>query len=730
MPASSPRLGVLTSGGDAPGMNPAVRAIVRRAITLGASVSAIHEGYAGLVTGGAMIRPCSWADVAHILHHGGTDIGTARCLAFREPDGRQEAVYNLVETGIDRLVVVGGDGSLTGADRLRAEWSGHVDALVSSGRLTSAQRAAHPHLHIVGLVGSIDNDMWGTDMTIGCDSALHRIVDAVDTLTSTARSHQRSFVVEVMGRHCGFLALAAAACTDADYLFIPEWPEADWQAGLCAALREGRALGKRKSIVLIAEGACADDGAPIPASAIKEVIEDRLGYETRITVLGHTQRGGSPSAYDRIMSARLGARAAEVLLAMAPGAEPVLLTTAGDAIVSRPLMECVAKTLDFSAAVRAGQARARIAERGALFGELLSLHAALSAPPAAASGQRILIAHVGAPAPGMNAAVRTAGRLGMSAGHTMLAAIDGLKGAAAGDIRPLSWPEISSIASLGATILGTDRWLPDTPERREALLAALLAERVTGVVLIGGFEALQAGALLCELGLPVGFVPATISNNVPGTERSVGCDTAVNVICEAADRLKLSAIGSRNRTFIVEVMGRRCGYLAAAGGLGSGAELTYTHEQGVSLGQLQRDTAALRVAFEEGQSVGLILVADGASTAYDARTLERVFAHEGSGWFDTRLCVLGHLQQGGRPSPRDRIAGARLAAAALQVATGSRCTLQVAGLKDNVVVLSDGEVLLREADRTNRRPAGQPHEHLRDLAVTLALSPSALGLSR
>lgn len=715
-------IGVLTSGGDAPGMNPAVWAAVRRALSRGAAVSAIHEGYAGLVSGGSRIQPCRWGDVSHILHLGGTDIGTARCAAFREPAGRRAAVRNLIRASIDRLVVIGGDGSLTGADRLRAEWSAHCDALFADGEISAAQHAAHPHLHIVGLVGSIDNDMWGTDMTIGCDSALHRIVDAVDTLTSTARSHQRSFVVEVMGRHCGYLALAAAACTDADYLFIPEAPEPDWQERMCAALRDGRSRGKRKSIVLVAEGACDAQGARIPARLIQQTIEERLGYETRITVLGHTQRGGAPSAYDRTMSARLGAAAADALLEMAPGAEPVLLATAGERIYPRPLMEAVARTVDFGAAVRAGAAAERIAERGAVFCELL----ALSTPPAPAdSGRRILIAHVGAPAPGMNAAVRTACRLGLAQGHTMLAAIDGLKGAAKGDIQALGWADVSGIASQGATILGTDRWIPDTAERREALFAALRQQGVTGVVLIGGFEALIAGRELAELGLSVGMVPATISNNVPGTERSVGCDTAVNVICEAADRLKQSAIGSRNRVFVVEVMGRRCGFLAAAGALGAGAELAYTHEHGLTLQHLQADTVALGRAFEEGQTVGLVLVADGASEAYDARVLARVFADEGGGRFDTRVCVLGHLQQGGRPSPADRITGARLAHAALGVAVQPGSRLTVVGLRDNEIVRQDGEALLASADLKNRRPAVSAHEHLRELAEQLSLSPEA-----
>lgn len=713
-------IGVLTSGGDSPGMNPAVWAVVRRAHALGVSVSAIHEGYAGLISGD--IRPCQWTDVNRLLSQGGTDIGTARSTEFRTAQGRRKAVAQLVRAGIDRLVVIGGDGSLTGADLLRAEWSQHLDALVDAGELQPAQRQAHPHLHIVGLVGSIDNDMWGTDSTIGCDSALHRIVDAVDTLTSTARSHQRAFVVEVMGRHCGYLALAAALCTGADELLIPEVPSEQWASRLCAALQAGRAQGRRTSIVLVAEGACTTTGQRITAAEIKAVIDDRLGYDTRITVLGHTQRGGTPSAEDRIVPIRLGAQAVDTLLAQPPGAPPVLLTTTGNRIAPRPLMECVARTVDFGAAVRRGAGASRLAERGDLFLSLLDLQRTLSqSPRPSGSAHRVLVAHVGAPAPGMNAAVRAAVRLGRIAGHEMLGAIDGLKGAAQGDIRPVSWSEVNGISAHGATILGTDRWIPNTPQRLQALQDALARHGITGVVLIGGFEALLAGSALADAGVPVGMVPATISNNVPGTDRSVGCDTAVNVICEAADRLLLSAIGSRDRVFVMEVMGRRCGYLAAAGGLAAGASLIYTHEQGLGLASLQVDTAALRSEFVLGQHVGLVLVADDASAAYDARSLAAILTAESGDHFDTRVCVPGHLQQGGRPSPMDRLTGIRLAARALQVAVGGTAGLVVVGLRDNAVVTASGQEVLAQADRSHRRPQTHDHASLVGLARGLTL---------
>ena len=179
------RIGILTSGGDAQGMNAAVRAAVRTAVSLGARVFAVYEGFQGMVDGGDGIRELTWEDVSGILHKGGTMIGTFRCKAFRERDGRRRSARNLLEHGIDRLIVIGGDGSLSGLDQFRSEWSELLTELVAAGELEQSVADAHPALMFAGLVGSIDNDLVGTDMTIGADTALHRIVDAIDALAST-----------------------------------------------------------------------------------------------------------------------------------------------------------------------------------------------------------------------------------------------------------------------------------------------------------------------------------------------------------------------------------------------------------------------------------------------------------------------------------------------------------------------------------------------------------------
>ena len=236
-PEKRRRIGVMTSGGDAPGMNGAVRAVVRMAIARGCEPYGIYEGYEGLVQGGNLIKPLYWDDVRGWLSEGGTLIGTARCQAFMKRPGRLQAAKNLVTRGIDALIICGGDGSLTGADIFRSEWPGLLAELVEGEQLTEEQIEPFQYLNIVGLVGSIDNDMSSTDATIGAYSSLGRICQAVDFIEATAFSHSRAFVIEVMGRHCGWLALMASVSTGADFVFLPEHPPSvDWGRQMCGII--------------------------------------------------------------------------------------------------------------------------------------------------------------------------------------------------------------------------------------------------------------------------------------------------------------------------------------------------------------------------------------------------------------------------------------------------------------------------------------------------------------
>ena len=278
------RIGVLTSGGDAPGMNAAIRAVVRTALDRGTEVFGVRQGYQGLIDG--LFTPMGARDVGGIIQRGGTILGSARSLEFKTPEGQRKALRALNQAGVEGLVVIGGNGSQTGANALH--------------------QLGFP---VVGVASTIDNDLFGSEITIGVDTALNIALEAIDRLKITASSHQRAFLLEVMGRDCGYLALMSAIAGGAEAVVIPEVetePE-----HVADVIREAYEKGKAHAIVVVAEGA-KYNAAKLDAYFTEH--HDRLGFALRTTILGHIQRGGNPGAFDRILASRLGAGAVESLL--------------------------------------------------------------------------------------------------------------------------------------------------------------------------------------------------------------------------------------------------------------------------------------------------------------------------------------------------------------------------------------------------------------------------------
>lgn len=730
-PNSLSNLAIMTSGGDSPGMNPALRAVVRTALRYGVDVYAIHEGYQGMIEGGDRIRKMSWGDVGGIIHLGGTIIGSARSAAFRERTGRLRAAQNLLERDIDGLVVIGGDGSLTGANLFREEWPSLLVELVATSAVTQAMADRHPQLKIVGLVGSIDNDMFGTEMTIGADTALHRIVEAVDAITSTATSHQRTFVVEVMGRNCGYLALMSAVATGANWVFIPEYPPTseNWEQEMCDALTAGRAVGRRNSTVIVAEGARDRNSQPITSDYIKRVLEERTGADTRVTILGHVQRGGSPSAYERIMSTIVGHAAAETLL-MESHPEPQLIGINQHCVTRSPLMTCVAQTQQVAKEIKEQDFATAMALRGGSFADTYQVLQTLTRaqPRQPASGQqplRLLVMHSGAVSPGMNTAVRVAVRLGLDQGHQILAAQNGFEGLLAGEIREMNWTSVTGWVSRGGAELGTCRFVP-TPEVMAPLAEQLHNQRIDGLLIIGGLDGYQTAYQMLQqrenhpaFRIPIVCLPATISNNLPGTENSIGSDTALNSIIENVDKIKESAVANR-RCFVVEVMGGDCGYLALMSGMATGAERVYLPEEGVTLTDLQADVNKLIVGFRNKKRLGLMIRNEHADPLYTTGFMVALFEKEGDSLFDVRQAILGHVQQGGKPSPYDRIEATRLAAAGISFLAENAGHLQppvtAVGLIEGEVAFTSIAHLPELMDMKHRRPRDQWWLRLRPIA--------------
>ena len=275
------KIAVLTSGGDAPGMNAAIRAVVRTAIHNGIEVMGVQRGYSGLING--ELFTMDRTSVSDIIQRGGTILRTARCPEFKNEEVRKKAAKILQAYGVEALVVIGGDGSFTGAKLL-----------------------SKLGIKTIGIPGTIDNDLAYTDFTLGFDTALNTVVDAINKIRDTSTSHERVSIVEVMGRNCGDLSLYAGICGGAEAIIVPE-VEAFDRDELCKTILEGKNKGKMHNLVILAEGIGG-------AFELAEYVENITGIETRATVLGHIQRGGSPSASDRVLASRMGAKAVEVLL--------------------------------------------------------------------------------------------------------------------------------------------------------------------------------------------------------------------------------------------------------------------------------------------------------------------------------------------------------------------------------------------------------------------------------
>lgn len=305
------KIGLITSGGDCPGMNSAIRAVVRTALYNGIEVLGFLKGYKGILE--KYVIPLGTLEVSGIMQKGGTILQTARCPQFLEEEYQIKAAKNIKELGIDGMVVIGGEGSLKGAIALERQG-----------------------IKCLGIPGSIDNDIPFTDMAIGVDTALNTILRAIDSIKDTASSHDRAFIIEVMGRHCGYLAVVAGITCGAEYTLIPESPINIEK--IAQSLKKRYEEGRTNAIIIVAEGAGS-------ANDVANQLKDKIGFEIRISVLGHIQRGGSPTAFDRLLASRLGRSAVELLI---EGKHSVMVGLQNSKIIATPLTDVatVKKKLD------------------------------------------------------------------------------------------------------------------------------------------------------------------------------------------------------------------------------------------------------------------------------------------------------------------------------------------------------------------------------------------------
>jgi 6-phosphofructokinase 1 len=705
-----------------------------------------------------MIKQATWEDVRGFLPQGGTLIGSARCAAFREKWGRLAAAKNMVVKGIDALIVCGGDGSLTGADLFRKEWPELLQELVDKKELTSEQIKPFADLNIVGLVGSIDNDMSSTDATIGCYSSLHRICECIDSINDTAQSHQRAFIVEVMGRHCGWLALMSAISTGADFLFIPESPPGDgWEQSMGTIIKKHRDLGKRVTILIIAEGAIDQNSKKITPDYLKKFLTDELHLDTRVTTLGHVQRGGVPCVYDRMLSTLQGCEAVNAVLDATPGSPSPVISMIENKIVRNSLVKAVELTKEVPKAIEAKDWARAMRLRDAEFGEY---HEAYNITSAAEHPElllpedkrlRIGIVHVGAPCGGMNSATRAAIAYCLSRGHKPIAIYNGFSGLIrhhsdkpVGAIREVSWIEADSWVSRGGSEIGTNRTLPS--ENIAEVAHVFGKYDIQALFLVGGFEAFTALSELrkarvsyVEFRIPMLCLPATVSNNVPGTEYSLGSDTCLNALVMYCDTCRQSASSSRRRVFVIETQGGESGYIATLAGLAVGALAVYTPEQGINIKMLDRDIDHLRDTFArdkgEDRAGKIILVNEKASKTYSTEIIGKVIHEEAKGRFEARVGIPGHFQQGKEPSPMDRVRALRFAVRSMkhieQYAGKSEEEIMKDPLSCSIIGIRGAQVQVspmekienEETDWKHRRPKKEYWADLMGLGDILAGRP-------
>jgi 6-phosphofructokinase 1 len=486
--------------------------------------------------------------------------------------------------------------------------------------------------------------------------------------------------------------------------------------------------------VILAEGARDRNGNSIGSTQVAEILEKCMGEEARVTVLGHVQRGGAPSAFDRNLGTLLGYAAVALILSSTPETVPQVVGLRGNRISYTPLVECVEKTQEVSKAIANKDYERAMELRGSSFKEafatLKTMLRALPHPPQPGQKRlRLVVMHSGMPAPGMNTAVRAAVRFGLDKGHIMFGVRNGLQGLIDGDIQEMDWMSVNGWAQLGGSELGTNRKVPSGSDLYH-IARTIETHQIEGIMIIGGWTGYESAYHMLQerrsypaFNIPMVLLPASINNNLPGSDLSVGADTALNNIVEVVDKIKHSAVALK-RCFIVEVMGRRCGYLALMSGLATGAERVYIHEEGVTLGNLVEDVEHLNIGFRSGKRLGLMIRNEHANDVYNTAFMCALFEEEGGGLYDVRTSILGYLQQGGNPSPFDRIQATRLATRCIdylisQAEKGSPASAFI-GLQGKEIKFHDLEDFPRMSDLENLRPKEQWWMELRLIASVLA----------
>lgn len=678
------RIAILTGGGDAPGMNAAVRAVSRLALGRNWEVYGIRHGFYGLMKLAKTpiidlkncphVLPMKWDTTSWAIRDGGSCLGTIRCPELKGNDNlASQIAKKLCVLKIDGLVVIGGNGSLQGAHAIHA-------ASMEEGKVNDCK------LGVVVIPASIDNDIPLTEMSIGVDTALNVIVECADKLVDTIAAVNRVVVMEVMGRDCGYLAVRGALATGAEAVFSPEHRITNDELNhLLDRLREEYRIARRHALVVVGEGAAKGMS---PTEYIRNYIEvgkvgDRIRdddsppWDVRATILGHLQRGGPTSAFDRILATRMGSAAVNIL-AKDTSKMPEMVTLKDGKIDS-------VSTKDVIERIHDGETSASVAD----LQEMVELTKVVSLiperEPAKVAEGTIAVLTAGADAPGMNMALRAVSRSTRNKCRMKTIGFEnGFHGLISNNYRELTWETISEnpteatelpvdLHRRAGSILGCLRREDQfTSEECECIRSTLQEHKIRGLVVIGGLNScLRTLELSDFLGedykLPIVVIPASIDHGLPGTHATLGYDSALNVIVSSSDHI-IDTGQATDRVSIVETMGGEMGALALAGALASGTELALIPETCRDEKDVHNalDNLSKRMAsYEPPRKFATILIKSGLYDGYDVSKIQGYASRA----FDTevRVTELGYTQRGGSTSYYDRMLGTQMGASAVDL---------------------------------------------------------------
>ena len=659
-------IGVLTSGGDAPGMNAAVRAVVRTAIADGMQVKGIRRGFSGLID--EDIIDLDGRSVADTIQRGGTFLYTARCPEMMTSEGQDKAAENCRKHGIDALVVIGGDGSFRGCLSLR-------------------QRG----INVVGIPGTIDLDIACTEYTIGFDTAVNTAMEAIDKIRDTSTSQERCSIIEVMGRHAGYIALWCGLANGAEAVLTTELYKYQEQK-LIEDIQTKRNSGRKHYIIINAEGIGDSEG-------MAKRIQYATGMPTSATILGYLQRGGSPTCMDRVFASAMGAKAVDILC---NGGKNRVVAYKNGEFMDFDMDEALSmkKTLDpflvemLDKLTRKGNSRVMKNE-----GILESVDTEDKKEK-----KTIGVLTSGIDAPGMNAAIRAVVRSAIGYNMKVIGFHRGYNGLVEKDYIEMSNKTMSETVQRGGTLLlAADCEKFMTEDGMNKALKTIKELKIDALVIIGGNGTMRGGIDLIKHGVNVIGIPATIDLDVACTEYTIGFDTAVNTAMSAIDKVRDTS-QSHERCSIIEVAGKRSGHNALWCGIANGAEEIITNEYFDH--NIQRIISDIISKKKLGKRLHLIVNAESVGKSSSmAKDIEFATGLE------TRATILGCLQSGGTPSCKDRVYASAMGGKAVQIIN--------AGGVNRIVAYVDGAFTdfdLEEAMNMTKLPDAYLNEMSKKLA--------------